>query len=233
MGEWMLQAVKYLCVSLCLFYMSVCVLCIKDDERGHGTAETGVEDATWPEVQLVAKCWQNLGGWVCVNLGLHCFILHPPKTQEQQQKLSPCVQLKPVLGLCREQWSSGPMRIHSVLIYVGVLVWHPFSLLIYLAEDCFEDTLEAMVHLSIDSEKQAQIFRVRGMFLGLNAFPRPVVGDVTTSTRESCFYFWGICLCHLSDFSWPPPSRECGLQSTYRWISALWPWGSVKRWFKK
>lgn len=37
-------------VSMCFFvfvlYERMCFLCIKDDERGHGTAETGVEDAT-------------------------------------------------------------------------------------------------------------------------------------------------------------------------------------------
>ena len=43
---------------------------------------------------------------------------------------------------------------------IGLVCKLIFSFL-FLAEDCFQETVEAMSHLGIKSDKQAEIFRVR------------------------------------------------------------------------
>lgn len=107
---------------------------------------------------------------------------------------------------------------------VSVLISHMF--LIFLPEDCFAETLEAMVHLGIDSDMQAQIFRVRRGIQGSAFWVIPwsdsQTGQYLIPNSESCSL-----LCQLTDFGWHPPPGKCSLQSTDRWISALWPWWTV------
>ena len=71
----------------------------------------------------------------------------------------------------RRHWKVTVCFFHVIIVFVFILVVYSsfviglvckliFSFL-FLAEDCFQETVEAMSHLGIKSDKQAEIFRVR------------------------------------------------------------------------